>query len=98
RSTRDWSSDVCSSDLDANVQRAQRMVEEYRELMENGTRFEHADVQSFLRILSEDPNATLKGLAEAGRPRSFGKKSVAPKSLNQRSEERRVGQGGRGRW
>src|SRR5213076_2466425 len=36
-----------------------------------------------LRILSEDPNATLKGLTEAGRPRTFGKKTVSPKSLNQ---------------
>ena len=30
------------------------------------------------------PGATLKGLAEAGRPRTFGKKTISPKSLNQR--------------
>jgi len=41
-------------------------------------------VEAFLRILSQDPDATLKGLAEAGRPRTFGKKSITPKSLNQR--------------
>jgi phosphate starvation-inducible PhoH-like protein len=35
--------------------------------------------------MSQDPSATLKGLAEAGRPRTFGKKSITPKSLNQRS-------------
>ncbi|PYV05873.1 MAG: hypothetical protein DMG26_04395 [Acidobacteria bacterium] len=68
---------------DSNVRRATRLVEEYSELVEGGTRFEHADVQSFLRILTEDPNATLKGLTEAGRPRTFGKKTVSPKSLNQ---------------
>jgi phosphate starvation-inducible PhoH-like protein len=67
-----------------DVRRARRVVEEYTELVERGTRFENADVQAFLRILGEDPDATLKGLAEAGRPRTFGKKSVAPKSLNQR--------------
>ena len=67
-----------------NVARAQRMVEEYTLLVENGARFASADVQAFLRILGEDPDATLKGLAEAGRPRTFGKKSVVPKSLNQR--------------
>jgi len=67
-----------------SVQRARRVVEEYTELVERGSRFENADVQAFLRILGEDPDATLKGLAEAGRPRTFGKKSVAPKSLNQR--------------
>ncbi len=67
-----------------NVQRARRVVEEYTDLVERGSRFENADVQAFLRILGEDPDATLKGLAEAGRPRTFGKKSVSPKSLNQR--------------
>jgi phosphate starvation-inducible PhoH-like protein len=67
-----------------SVRRAQRVVEEYTELAEHGTRFENAEVQAFLRILAEDPEATLKGLAEAGRPRTFGKKAVSPKSLNQR--------------
>jgi phosphate starvation-inducible PhoH-like protein len=68
-----------------NVRRVQRLVEDYADLVEHGTRFESADVQAFLRILSEDPEATLRGLAEAGRPRTFGKKSITPKSLNQRS-------------
>ena len=69
---------------EGNVRRAQRVVEDYTELVGRGARFENAEVQAFLRILSEDPDATLKGLAEAGRPRTFGKKTVAPKSLNQR--------------
>ena len=69
---------------EANVRRAQRMVEEYSALVEGGTRFENAEIEGFLRIISQDPNASLKGLAEAGRPRSFGKKSIAPKGLNQR--------------
>jgi phosphate starvation-inducible protein PhoH and related proteins len=67
-----------------NVSRAQRLVEEYTELLERGARFDRGEVQSFLRIISEDPDATLKGLAEAGRPRTFGKKVISPKSLNQR--------------
>ena len=66
-----------------NVKRTERLVEDYSALVASGARFEDADVQSFLRILSEDPQATLKGLAEAGRPRAFGKKTIAPKSLNQ---------------
>ena len=69
---------------EANVRRAQRMVEEYSVLVEGGTRFENAEIEGFLRIISQDPDASLKGLAEAGRPRSFGKKSIAPKGLNQR--------------
>ena len=70
---------------EANVRRAQRLVEEYAGLVESGTRFESAEIEGFLRIISQDPEASLKGLAEAGRPRSFGKKSIAPKGLNQRS-------------
>ncbi|MDR3675670.1 MAG: PhoH family protein [Acidobacteriota bacterium] len=70
---------------EANVRRAQRMVEEYSVLVESGTRFENAEIEGFLRIISQDPEASLRGLAEAGRPRSFGKKSIAPKGLNQRS-------------
>jgi phosphate starvation-inducible PhoH-like protein len=67
-----------------NVQRAQQLVEDYADLVAHGARFEPGDVQSFLRILSQDPSATLRGLAEAGRPRAFGKKTISPKSLNQR--------------
>jgi len=70
---------------EANVRRAQRMVEDYAALVEGGTRFENAEIEGFLRIISQDPEASLRGLAEAGRPRSFGKKSIAPKGLNQRS-------------
>jgi phosphate starvation-inducible PhoH-like protein len=69
---------------EGNVRRAQRLVEEYADLVERGTHFDSAEVEAFLRILSQDPDATLKGLAEAGRPRTFGKKSITPKSLNQR--------------
>ncbi len=68
---------------EGNVNRAQRMVQEYSELVERGTRFDQADVRAFLRILSEDPEATLKSLTEAARPRAFGKKVISPKSLNQ---------------
>jgi phosphate starvation-inducible PhoH-like protein len=66
-----------------SVQRVERLVREYAELVESGTRLAPADVQSFLRILSEDRQSTLKHLIEAGRPRTLGKKTIAPKSLNQ---------------
>jgi phosphate starvation-inducible PhoH-like protein len=70
---------------DREVPRAQRFLEEYADLMEAGSRFDSSEVESFLRIAGQDPEATLKGLAEAGRPRTFGKKSITPKSLNQRT-------------
>jgi len=67
------------------VQRAQKLLEEYADLVEAGSRFDSSEVESFLRIAGQDPEATLKGLVEAGRPRAFGKKSITPKSLNQRT-------------
>ncbi len=67
-----------------NVARAQRLVEEYVELVDNGVRIDGAELQAFLKILSQDPTVTLKGLTEAGRPRALGKKTITPKSLNQR--------------
>jgi len=70
---------------DREVRRAQKLLEEYADLVEGGSRFDSSEVESFLRIAGQDPEATLKGLAEAGRPRTFGKKSITPKSLNQRT-------------
>ncbi|MCL5670688.1 MAG: PhoH family protein [Acidobacteria bacterium] len=67
-----------------NVARAQRLIEEYVELIDGGLHFDDDEIRAFVRIVAEDPTITLKGLAEAGRPRTFGKKSIAPKSLNQR--------------
>jgi phosphate starvation-inducible protein PhoH and related proteins len=69
---------------DLNVARAQRLVEEYVELVDNGVHIDGAELQAFLKILAQDPTVTLKGLAEAGRPRTLGKKTITPKSLNQR--------------
>lgn len=67
-----------------NVARAQRLVEEYAELVDNGVHFDGSELQAFLKIVAQDPTVTLKGLAEAGRPRTLGKKTITPKSLNQK--------------
>jgi phosphate starvation-inducible PhoH-like protein len=67
-----------------DVNCARRLLEEYTGLVERGTRVDATEVRSFLRILGEDPKASLKSLVEAGRARNFGKKSVAPKGFNQR--------------
>jgi phosphate starvation-inducible PhoH-like protein len=37
-----------------------------------------------LRVVVSDATATLRGLAEAGRQRAFGRRTVQPKSINQR--------------
>src|SRR5512135_246118 len=53
-------------------------------MQRSGFVFNNGDLNSMLRVLVGDPNVTLRGLAEAGRQRSFGRRTVQPKSPNQR--------------
>lgn len=70
---------------EAAVARAERIFLDYLEAAESGQKLSPADVNSLLRVLTADEGATLKGLVESGRARNFGKKSVVPKTVNQRS-------------
>jgi phosphate starvation-inducible protein PhoH and related proteins len=67
-----------------DVARAEQLFNDYDHLQRTGFVFNNGDLGSMLRLLGSDPAATLRGLAEAGRQRSFGKRTVQPKSLNQR--------------
>ncbi len=67
-----------------DVARAEQVFSDYDELRRAGYNFNNGDLGSMLRVLAADPSATLRGLAEAGRQRSFGKRTVQPKSMNQR--------------
>jgi phosphate starvation-inducible PhoH-like protein len=67
-----------------DVARAEQVFADYDHLQRTGFVFNNGDLGSMLRILASDSTATLRGLAEAGRQRSFGKRTVQPKSLNQR--------------
>jgi phosphate starvation-inducible PhoH-like protein len=68
-----------------DVQRAQQVFTDYEYLQRNGFEFKNnGDLTTMLRVLASDPNVTLRSLAEAGRQRSFGKRTVQPKSINQR--------------
>jgi phosphate starvation-inducible PhoH-like protein len=67
-----------------DVARAEQVFTEYDQLQRSGHVFNNGDLNSMLRVLVADPKATLRGLAEAGRQRSFGRRTVQPKSLNQR--------------
>jgi phosphate starvation-inducible PhoH-like protein len=69
------------------VERAIRLIEEYNQLVREGRRMNHGDVKAMIRVATQDPKTTLKQVLEPGapaRPRIFGKKSVTPKSPNQR--------------
>ena len=67
-----------------DVARAEQVFNDYEVLRRSGYAFHNGDLGSMLRIVASDENATLKGLAEAGKQRSFGKRPVQPKGLNQR--------------
>src|SRR6201995_31701 len=67
-----------------DVQRAQQVFTDYEHLQRNGFEFKNGDLPTLLRVLASDPTVTLRSLAEAGRQRSFGKRTVQPKSINQR--------------
>ena len=67
-----------------DVARAEQLFSDYEYLQRNGFVFNNGDLNSMLRLVVGDPNVTLRGLAEAGRQRSFGRRTVQPKSPNQR--------------
>src|SRR5947199_3971707 len=67
-----------------DLARVEQVFADYEHLRKTGYTFYNGDLGSMLKIVISDPSATLRGLAEAGRQRSFGKRVVQPKSLNQR--------------
>ncbi len=67
-----------------DVARAEQIFTDFDQLGRSGHEFTPSDLSSMLRVVSEDPSTTLRGLAEAGKQRSFGKRQVQPKSMNQR--------------
>src|SRR5664279_344246 len=67
-----------------DVARAGQVFADYQHLLRNGFTFVNGDLGAMLKVLTADSTATLRGLAEAGKQRSFGKRTVQPKSINQR--------------
>jgi phosphate starvation-inducible PhoH-like protein len=67
-----------------DVARAEQIFTDFDHLGSSGQEFTDADLSSMLRVVVADATATLRGMAEAGKQRSFGKRQVQPKSMNQR--------------
>jgi phosphate starvation-inducible PhoH-like protein len=67
-----------------NVTRAESILEDYAALVREGQVFNNGDLNSYLRVVTLDPEVSLRALVESGRQRNFGKKALAPKSVNQR--------------
>src|SRR5579862_5142634 len=68
----------------ANVSRAENILEDYVALVREGHVFNNGDLNGYLRVCTEDPEVSLRALVSSGRQRTFGKKLLAPKTVNQR--------------
>ena len=69
---------------EAAVSRAEAILLDYAALTAGGHVFSASDLTDCLRVVTTDGATTLRSLVESGRQRSFGKKVVTPKTLNQR--------------
>jgi phosphate starvation-inducible PhoH-like protein len=67
-----------------DVSRAESILEEYVALVREGHIFNNGDLNSYLRVVTEDRDVSLRALVSSGRQRNFGKKVVVPKTINQR--------------
>jgi phosphate starvation-inducible PhoH-like protein len=67
------------------VSRSESIVRDFISLTESGHKISAGDVNSYLRVLTADETVTLRSLFESGRARNFGKKSLVPKTPNQRA-------------
>ena len=67
-----------------DVARAEQIFTDFDQLGRSGQDFSASELNSMLRVVAEDSSTSLRGLAEAGRQRCFGKRQVQPKSMNQR--------------
>src|SRR5215468_1997858 len=67
-----------------NVSRAENILEDYNTLLREGHVFNNGDLNSYLRVVTVDPGVSLRALVQSGRQRNFGKKILAPKTVNQR--------------
>jgi phosphate starvation-inducible PhoH-like protein len=66
------------------VRRAERILEDYVNLIKEGHVFNNGDLNSYMRVVVRDPGVSLRRLVESGKSRSVGKKVLAPKTVNQR--------------
>jgi phosphate starvation-inducible PhoH-like protein len=67
-----------------SVDQAVKIVEEYNHLTRHGRVLSSTEVKSLMRVATEEPHESPRGMFEHPRARSFGKKVVTPKNVSQR--------------
>jgi len=68
----------------AQVERAARIFGAYNERIREGRVPDSREVKALLRVATEEPASTLHGAFSPSRTRALGRKSIAPKSANQK--------------
>jgi len=68
----------------AQVERAARLLDAYNQRIREGQIPSSQEVKALLRTAADEPASSLHGAFSPTRTRIFGKKSIAPKSPNQR--------------
>ena len=68
----------------AGVERCGQILSDYSDLLREGHAFGPEDLTSYLRVVAGDGSVSLRALVASGRQRNFGKKVLAPKTINQR--------------
>jgi len=76
------------------VDQAVKIIEEYNHLTRHGRTLSAAEVKSLMRVATEEPHESPRGMFEHGRVRSFGKKTGhakkrQPEALHGRDREAR---------
>ncbi len=66
------------------VKRAEEILGDYVALVAQGHVFNNGDLNAYMRVCTADAGVSLRRLVESGKSRSFGKKVLAPKTVNQR--------------
>jgi phosphate starvation-inducible PhoH-like protein len=66
------------------VERCGQILSDYADLIREGHVFVNGDLNSLLRVVTGDDGVSLRALVASGRQRNFGKKVLAPKTINQR--------------
>jgi phosphate starvation-inducible protein PhoH and related proteins len=69
---------------EVQVRRAEQILEDYVDLVREGHVFNNGDLNSYMRVVTADQDVSLRRLVESGKSRTFGKKVLAPKTVNQR--------------
>ena len=69
---------------DEKVALVDRLISDYLQLRSEGVRFSNGDLKSIIRIISEDQNQSLRGVMTASRSLVVGKRTLTPKTLNQK--------------